>query len=146
EVEHYYYSWKAPTQDGPQLTSLPSVGLPAAPAAKKTARHRAESWPPRIKPVFAHPLAAEGVWSGTGATVRGSPPVFVTEFRTEVDYPRIVACVAWFDHPRPSIAFYPGRYEPPNAPVRGPMSVPYDQRWRLLATFNSGFIYRDGQN
>ena len=46
----------------------------------------------------------------------------------------------------PSAAFYPGRYEPPNAPVRGPMSVPDDQRWRLLATFNGGFIYRDGQN
>ena len=26
------------------------------------------------------------------------------------------------------------------------MSVPYGQRWRLLATFNGGFIYRDGQN
>jgi hypothetical protein len=26
------------------------------------------------------------------------------------------------------------------------MSVPHDQRWRLLATFNGGFIYRDGQN
>jgi len=72
--------------------------------------------------------------------------VFVTEFRTEVDYPRIVAYVAWFDHTRTSVAFYPGRYEPPSAPVRGPMSVPYDQRWRLLATFNGGFIYRDGHN
>jgi hypothetical protein len=26
------------------------------------------------------------------------------------------------------------------------MSVPGDQRWRLLATFNGGFIYRDGHN
>ena len=79
--------------------------------------------------------------------VRGRPPVLVTEFRTEVDYPRIVAYVAWFDHTRSSVACYPGRYEPPNAPDRGPMSVPKDdQRWRLLATFNSGFIYRDGQN
>ena len=44
EVEHYYYSWKAPKKGGPQLTSLPSVGLPAAPAAKKTARRpRGES-------------------------------------------------------------------------------------------------------
>ena len=145
EVEHYYYSWNAPKKGGPQLTSLPSVGLPAVPAAKKT-RHRVASGPPRIKPVFAHPLGGEGVWSGTGPIVRGRPPVLVTEFRTEVDYPRIVAYVAWFDHTRTSVAFYPGRYEPPNAPVRGPMSVPYDQRWRLLATFNGGFIYRDGQN
>jgi Phosphodiester glycosidase len=26
------------------------------------------------------------------------------------------------------------------------MSIPFDQRWRLLATFNGGFIYRDGSN
>ena len=109
-----------------------------------TGRRRA---PPRIEPVFAHPLPGEGVWSGHRAVwCGGRPPVLVTTFRTEVDYPRIVAYVAWFDHTRTSIAFYPGRYEPPNAPVRGPMSVPYGQRWRLLATFNGGFIYRDGSN
>ena len=72
--------------------------------------------------------------------------MLVTTFRTEVDYPRIVAYVAWFDHTRTSVAWYPGRYEPPSAPVRGPMSVPNDQRWRLLATFNGGFIYSDGNN
>ena len=27
EVEHYYYSWKAPKKGGPQLTTLPSVGV-----------------------------------------------------------------------------------------------------------------------
>ena len=26
EVEHYYYSWKAPKKGGPQLTSLPTIG------------------------------------------------------------------------------------------------------------------------
>jgi hypothetical protein len=145
EVEHYYYSWKAPDKGGPQLTSLPTVGLGAAPRAKPTARHRTVA-PPPIKPVFAHPLPGEGVWRGTGPVVSGRPPVLLTTFRTEVDYPRIVAYVAWFDHTRTSMAFYPGRYEPPSAPVRGPMSVPYGQRWRLLATFNGGFIYRDGSN
>jgi hypothetical protein len=144
EAEHYYYGWKAPHKGGPQLTSLPSVGL--TPSVTKKARHRPVIWLPRIKPVLAHPLPGEGVWSSTGSIVRGRPPVLVTEFRTEVAYPRIVAYLAWFDHTRTSVAFYPGRYEPPDAPVRGPMSVPSDQRWRLLATFNGGFIYRDGQN
>jgi hypothetical protein len=67
-------------------------------------------------------------------------------FRTELDYPRLVAYVAWFDHTRTAIGYYPGRYEPPNAAVRGPMMVPDDQRWRLLATFNGGFTYVDGDN
>jgi hypothetical protein len=72
--------------------------------------------------------------------------MLLTTFRTERDYPRIVAYVAWFDHTRTALALYPGRYEPPNAVVRGPMSVPRDQRWRLLATFNGGFTYIDGGN
>ena len=145
EVEHYYYSWKAPDPGGPQLKRLPTVGLGAATTADPAPRHRTEA-PPKITPVFANPLPGEGVWRGTGPVVGGRPPVLVTTFRTEVDYPRIVAYVAWFDHTRTSIAWYPGRYEPPDAPVRGPMSVPYGERWRLLATFNGGFIYRDGSN
>jgi hypothetical protein len=148
EVEHYYYSWQAPDPGGPQLTSLPTVGLGAPLTVKPKARHHpaATPAPPSIKPVFAHPLPGEGVWRGTGPMVGGQPPVLVTTFRTERDYPRIVAYAAWFDHTRTSVAWYPGRYEPPNAPVRGPMSVPYGQRWRLYATFNGGFIYSDGSN
>jgi hypothetical protein len=150
EVEHYYYSWKAPKKGGPQLTTLPSLRLQPAPQvpARRHGRgaRRLAAWPPRIKPVYPHPLAGEGVWSSTGERIRGKPPVLVTEFRTETDYPRIVAYVAWFDHTRTSVAYYPGRYEPPSASLRGPMEVPYGERWRLLATFNSGFIYRDGNN
>jgi len=143
EVEHFYYSWKAPKKGGPQLKTLPAVGL--TPRQAKARRHLA-AWPPPIKPVFRHPLPGEGIWRPTGPRVAGRPPVLVTIFRTERDYPRIVAYLAWFDHTRSALAFYPGRYEPPNAPVRGPMSVPYSQRWRLLATFNSGFTHIDGNN
>ena len=146
EVEHYYYTWKAPSKGGPQLKTLPTIGVKAPPAPKVTARHPAAYAPPRIGTVFPYPLPDEGVWHGAGPLVRGRPPVLLTTFRTELDYPRIVAYVAWFDHTRTSVAFYPGRYEPPSAPVRGPMEVPYGERWRLLATFNGGFIYRDGSN
>ena len=109
-------------------------------------RRRLATWPPRSSRSSHTPCRAKGVWKPTGPPVDGGPPVLVTTFRTEFDYPRIVAYVAWFDHTRTALAFYPGRYEPPNAPVRGPMSVPHGQRWRLLATFNSGFTYIDGHN
>ena len=131
EIEHVYYSWNAPSKGGPQLTSLPPTGA----AAK--APNQAAAGPQRIKPVFAHRLPGEGVWKPTGPPVQGGAPVLVTTFRPELDYPRIVAYVAWFDHTRTALAFYPGRYEPPHAAVRGPMMVPNDQRRRLLATFNS---------
>src|SRR4029077_353235 len=123
-------------------TSLPKVGTGAVPSGPATVPHqRAAAPPPPVTPVFAGRLPGEGVWKGRGPLVRGSPPVLLTTFRTEVDYPRIVAYVAWFDHTRSALALYPGRYEPPNAVVRGPMMVPYGQRWRLLATFNGGFTY-----
>ena len=138
-VEHVYYSWKAPKKGGPQLAALPKVGL-------KPPRKRLAPWPPRIAPVFAHPLPYEGAWVPAGPPIRGKPPVLLATFRTERDYPRIVAYVAWFDHTRTSLAWYPGRYEPPRAPARGPMMVPYGDRWRLLATFNGGFTHIDGNN
>jgi len=142
EAEHVYYTWQAPKKGGPQLKTLPAVGLARNP--KK--RAAAKPWPRRIEPVFARPLQGEGVWKPSGPAVAGRPPVLVTTFRTERDYPRIVGYVAWFDHTRTALAYYPGRYEPPSASLRGPMEVPWGQRWRLLATFNSGFIYTDGLN
>jgi hypothetical protein len=146
EAEHYYYSWKAPGKGGPQLTSLPSVGVGPVPAATRRHLGAGTPLPPPITPLFAQPMPGEGIWRGTGPVVNGRPPVLLTTFRPQLDYPRVVAYVAWFDHTRTSVAWYPGRYEPPNAPVRGPMSIPYDQRWRLLATFNGGFVYKDGGN
>jgi hypothetical protein len=149
EVEHYYYSWKAPSKGGPELTSLPAVGLAMTATGRRAARrraHHASAWPPRVRPVFARPLFGEGVWRRSGPPVDGRPPVLLTTFRTERDYPRIVAFLAWFDHTRTAVAWYPGRYEPPHAPDRGPIQIPYGQRWRLLATFNGGFIYADGNN
>jgi hypothetical protein len=146
DAEHVYYSWKAPSKGGPQLATLPPVGLANTHPGRRTHRAHAAKWPPPITPVFARPLPGEGVWKPTGRPVAGGPPVLVTTFRTERDYPRIVAYVAWFDHKRTALAYYPGRYEPPSASLRGPMEVPWSQRWRLLATFNSGFIYSDGLN
>jgi hypothetical protein len=102
--------------------------------------------PPRIRPVFSRALPGEGVWKPTGPPVKGGPPVLVTKFRPQPGYPAIWAYVAWFDHTRTELAYYPGAAEPPHAAVRGPMMVPHSQRSRLLATFNGGFTYTDGSN
>ncbi len=40
EVEHYYYSWKAPKKGGPQLKSLPTVGLLSDPAEDRELRRQ----------------------------------------------------------------------------------------------------------
>jgi hypothetical protein len=142
--ERIYYTHHAPKKGGPPLKSLPAVGL--EPPRTSLPRSPAAVWPPPITPVFPHPLPGEGAWKPTGAPVDGGPPVLVTTFRPETDYPELVAYVAWFDQTRTQIGYYPGRYEPPDAAVRGPMMVPDGQRWRLLATFNGGFTYTDGGN
>ena len=142
EAEHVWYTWHAPQKGGPQLSILPTVGL----TTRRPDKMKPKPWPPPIRPVFAHPLPGEGKWKPTGPPIDGGPPVLVTTFRTEVAYPRIVAYVAWFDHTRTNLGYYPGRYEPPTAALRGPFEVPHSQRSRLLATFNSGFIYADGLN
>jgi hypothetical protein len=139
QIEHLYYGWwKAPKKGGPQLETLPAVGT--------VTRDHVPLWPPQVKSVFPNRLPGEGVWKRTGPLVDGGPPVLVTTFRTERAYPRLLAYVVWFDHRRTALAYYPGRYEPPKAVTRGPMMVPDDQRWRLLATFNAGFTYADGGN
>jgi hypothetical protein len=138
-VEHYWYTWTAPSPGGPTLKKLPSVGLVPTPKVHRSYR------PPRIVPILRPALPGEGVWQATGQGANGVSRILVTAFRPDRDYPRTVAYVAWIDHTRTQLGLYPGRYEPPGASPRGPMEVPAGQRYRLLATFNSGFTYGDGR-
>jgi hypothetical protein len=142
-AERLYYTWTAPATGGPTLASLPRVGAAVATAPAAPAPKTPDYQPPRIKPIMQPRLFGEGVWRPTGQTVDGGPPILVTTFRPLRDYPRVVAYVAWIDTKRAQLALYPGRYEPP-VNAAGPMMVPRSQRYRLLATFNSGFKHKDG--
>jgi Phosphodiester glycosidase len=89
-------------------------------------------------------LAGEGVWRATFAAGGKRPPVLITSFRPDPNYPRMVAGVAWIDHTRTSTWLYPGRLEPNlSLPSRGPTEVPTRLRPRLVATFNSAFKLQD---
>jgi hypothetical protein len=133
-----------PRKGGPELRRLPQVGLRSVPLVKHA--KRVTYTPPPIKPVFTQPLPSEGVWHRAGPRVDGGPPLLVTTYRPSTEYPSIVAYVLWIDHTRTDLAYYPGRYEPPNAVDRGPIMVPVDQRSRLLATFNGAFTHVDTNN
>ena len=144
EVEHVYYSWKAPKKGGAQLKALPAVGLAASMRTRRGRRHGLAA-PDRagLRPTVAR----------RGGLEANRPAGGPTPVRPRHDLPQRARLPAHrrlcrLVRPRsgPRSSFYPGRYEPPNAPVRGPMSVPYGERWRLLATFNGGFTYIDGHN
>jgi hypothetical protein len=147
-IENWYYTWQAPAKGGPPLHALPTVGL-ADPPPKPT-RHKlshaapAAYRPPRVRPVISPALPREGVWRPAQRWAGTPAPVLDTVYRPDPSYPRVVAYLAWIDHTATQLALYPGRYEPPAGSPRGPMEVPLDQRYRLLATFNSGFTHGDG--
>ena len=138
EVEHVYYTWQRAEEGRPAAED-------AARRSGSSRRTHDERRGRRGSSRSSHiALPGEGVWKPTGprstasrrswsrrsapsATTRGSSPTSPGSTTRA-----------------PQLALYPGRYEPPSATPRGPMEVPHGQRWRLLATFNSGFIYRDG--
>jgi hypothetical protein len=136
DIERIYYSLNAPAKGGPALKSLPKVGSQGVGVQSAYA-------PPSIRPVIAPALPGEGIWRGTGPLVNGAPPILVTTFRPDAEYPQMVAGVAWIDSSRTSLRLYPGRYEPPEASYRGPMEVPPELRSQLVATFSSGFKLED---
>jgi hypothetical protein len=147
DAERFYYTQKAPKKGGPGLTALPSVGsgASAVPVGRVAlAHHVGTTLPPTISPLIHPRLPGEGVWHRTTKGGGPRPALLETTFRPDPAYPRFVAYVAWIDHARTQLALNPGRYEPPSGSPRGPMEVPQALRSRLLATFNSGFTWRDG--
>ncbi len=145
KVESIYYSLNAPSTGGPALRALPKqVGVLAA--ANAARQHRVHYYrPPRIRPLTRPALPGEGVWRATFSGRGSRPPVLVTSFRSDpVNYPQLVAGVAWIDHSLTSTWLYPGRLEPGvSMGSRGPLEVPLRLRPKLVATFNSGFKLTD---
>jgi len=133
QVEGIYYTLNAPATGGPSLRRLPR-GARAVPDAVH---------PPSIAPVIAPALSGEGVWSPAESWSGANSPVQITQFRSDPNYPQMVAGVAWIDTSRTWLRLYPGRLEPSVALPRGPMEVPPAARSRLLATFNSAFKLAD---
>jgi hypothetical protein len=112
--------------------------LPRHPAATVAPVH-----PPNIAPLISPALPGEGVWTPTETWTGANDPVQVTQFRSDPNYPQMVAAVAWIDTAHTSIALMPGRLEPAVSLPRGPMEVPLASRSNLLATFNSAFKLQD---
>lgn len=135
QIENWYYTLTAPAKGGPPLRSLPHVGVASA-----SARHPAQHYrPPRVMPLIHPGLPGEGVWHAAAAHAGPRPPVLLTTFRSDPEYPQFVAGVAWIDSTRTHLAYVPGLDEPPSISHRGPAEVPERLRRRVVATFNGGF-------
>jgi Phosphodiester glycosidase len=149
QVESIYYSLTAPAKGGPTLRALPKVGYGAGGATSgaglQRAAEAAEYRPPPVAPVLHPALAGEGVWRATRPGLEAAPPVLVTTYRDQPEYPRVVAGLAWIDTERTRLTLNPGRLEPSVELPRGSMDVPAASRGKLIATFNSGFKLSDSR-
>jgi hypothetical protein len=132
KIESIYYSWNAPSTGGSALRRLPLA-----------ARTTAAVHPPDVAPLIRPSLRGEGVWVPSETWSGRNAPVQVAQFRSDPNYPQMVAGLAWIDTRRTKVVLYPGQLEPSVSLPRGPMEVPPALRPRLLATFNSGFKLSD---
>jgi hypothetical protein len=136
QIENWYYTLTAPSKGGPALKSLPQVGIASGGESPSEPAYR----PPPIKPLIHPALKGEGVWEPAAAHAGPEPPVLLTTFRSDPEYPQFVAGVAWIDSSRTHLAYVPGLAEPPEPLAhRGSGEVPDALRKRLVATFNGGF-------
>lgn len=142
QIENWYYELNAPSKGGPPLKSLPQVGV--ADSSAGTGEESSDPQhpiyrPPPIKPLIHPALPGEGIWHAASASAGRRPPVLLTTFRSDPEYPQFVAGVAWIDSGRTQLAYVPGLAEPPELENRGPAEVPPSKRDRIAATFNGGF-------
>jgi hypothetical protein len=139
EIENWYYTLTAPEKGGAPLRSLPQVGLTSS-GDGANRRSAAAYGPPDVRPLIHPALPGEGIWKKAAARAGPRPPVLLTTFRSDPEYPHFVAGVAWIASSRTRLSYVPGLAEPP-PPLshRGPAEVPEAQRRRVVATFNGGF-------
>ncbi len=143
DVEHVYYSWKTPAKGGPQLQTLPTVGITTTPQPH---HKHATPWPPRIEPGLRPAAPRRGCLEADGAGRRGQAagPGHDLPHGDRLPADRRVRGVV-----RPHAHGAGLLSRPLRAAERDPARADggsIGQRWRLLATFNSGFIYTDGLN
>ncbi len=134
QIESVYYSWNAPSTGGPGIHKLP--GAPRVSTADTV-------HPANVAPLLQPALAGEGVWAPSETWSGANSPVQVTQFRSDPNYPSMVAGVAWIDTTRTKISLVPGRQEPAVSLPQRDMMVPLASRSKLLATFNSAFKLQD---
>lgn len=143
QIENWYYTLNAPAKGGPGIKALPAQAGSVVASAPRHRDLRAYR-PPAIRPIIQPALPGEGRWRATFSGGGSRPPVLITSFRPSPVYPQVVAGVAWIDTSRTSTWLNPGLQEPAVAMAdRGPEEVPTDLRFKLVATFNSGFKLAD---
>ncbi|MFI5590058.1 phosphodiester glycosidase family protein [Amycolatopsis sp. NPDC051758] len=134
-VENWYYTRHPPANSAPNANAVPvPVGstAPAGDLANAPA------------PLLTLPggLHGEGAWAPGARTAGGQPADYTTFLRPDPAHTSVVAAVVAFDQKWTGLHLIAGTKEPGGHWPEG-AQVPDALRPSLLATFNSGFKFRD---
>ncbi|MEU0794110.1 phosphodiester glycosidase family protein [Amycolatopsis sp. NPDC005961] len=132
-LENWYYTRHPPRNSAPDANAVPVV--PGTRAGDTTNA-------PAPLPTLPGVLAGEGAWLAGARMAGGQPADYTTFLRPDPDHTSVVAAVVAFERKWTGLHLIAGTKEPGGHWPEG-AQVPDALRSSLLATFNSGFKFRD---
>jgi hypothetical protein len=135
-VENWWYTRHPPASTPPNAAALPAPPTVTTPPPS-TGVHPA---PVRVN---AGALPGEGTWVPGAAVPGGQVADYTTFIRPDPAHGSVVAGVAWLDQQLTQTRLIAGTKEPGGVATPDGSRVPDSLRSRLLATFNSGFKFKD---
>jgi hypothetical protein len=137
-VENWWYAKHEPPTSAPAAGSLPrpAAGTVAVPAGTEV---------PAPIPALAgvRPLPGEGQWVAGRSDAAGIPAVYTTFVRPDAEHASVVAGVAWMRSSDTVAHLVAGTQQPGGSGWAGGGHVPAGDVPSLVATFNSGWKFRD---
>lgn len=154
-VENWYYTRHAPPNSAPAAAALPAwTGTQARAATGSRTTTGAPASAPAATPKVTTPtrvpalagataLPGEGVWKveRTGST--GAPVLYSTILRPDPAYASVVAAAAWIPVDATAAHLVAGTKQPGGSGWGGNAAIPSADLPSVVATFNSGWKYKD---
>ncbi|MGB3829905.1 MAG: hypothetical protein WA962_14150 [Ornithinimicrobium sp.] len=136
-VENWYYTRNKPPTVGPDPTTLPPQNMKTGDTVTATT--------PTAIPALAGatPLPGEGTWSVKRTSSDGSPVLYSTILRPDPNYAGVVAAAAHIPAGTTTAHLVAGTRQPGGTGWGGNAAIPVDDQSSIVATFNSGWKYKD---
>ena len=136
-LENWYYSRHVPSTAAPDPASLPGAGATAV-------EPMGDAGPPAVAPLpVARSAPGEGSWAPGRTDPAGTPAIYTTFLRPDASHPSVVAGAAWMRADDTAAHLVAGTRQPGGSGWPGSARVPSSDVPALVATFNSGWKFKD---
>lgn len=146
-VENWWYTRSTPANAAPSRSDLPTLAAPNQPLPAKPRTSRTSSAPTTPPPLAAPPgmlsLPGEGHWVAGRVDSHGVPSMYTTYVQPDPRHASVVAGIAWMRSSDTVAHLVAGTTEPGGAPWPGDARVAPHDVPGLVATFNSGWRFKD---